>query len=399
VLQTTPPQIRNAPGGIPWRPGCQNGAPRLTLLTTSLDYGGAEKQVVCIATAMKELGLGVNVVCMIPPKAYESDLVSHEIPLDCLGMHRGVADPRAIFRLAGLLRKYRTDIIHSHMVGANLLARITSLIARAPVTISTAHNINEGPKWRELAYRFTDRLADLTTNVSMAGVARYTLIKAVSPRKILFVPNGVEPFDPVLDAESRSTFRAALGCESSWIWLAVGNLRKAKDYPTLLRAVSGMPETATKTKVLIVGSGEERVRLEELRRELSLEDKVQFLGQRTDVLKLLEIADGFVMSSAWEGLPLALIEASMASLPIVATDVGGNSEIIKNGVNGLLTPAGDSERLRNAMLEIQHLPEATRSLMGTAGREFALRTYSMQAISLRWLEIYTNLLKANSLAG
>jgi glycosyltransferase involved in cell wall biosynthesis len=363
---------------------------RVTLLTTSLDLGGAETQVVGLAKGLKCRGLKVNVVSMLPPVAYTKELSAHGIPFATLQMRRGVPAPGAVFRMARLLKFYSTDVLHCHMVGANLLGRITSLITRPPVVISTAHNIHEGPRWRELAYRYTDRLADLTTNVCRAGVKRYLSIGAAPGHKLIYVPNGVELPCRIEDLARKQRVRQSLSLDDKWVWLAVGNLRPQKDYPTLLRAVARMPGRA-RMQVLVVGSGPEEEQLLRLARDLSVPTTVRFLGKRGDVPDLLSIADGFVMSSAWEGLSLALIEASLARVAIIATDVGGNSEIVGHGASGYLVAARDPAALGSAMTELMGVPAAVRMKMGEAGHRMAAENYSMTAVIDRWIDIYSEL--------
>ena len=108
---------------------------------------------------------------MLPPQAFTEELAAAGIPVVTLNMRRGVPDPRAVFRLVKILRQWRPDIVHSHMVHANLLARIARMFYKVPVVISTAHNINEGGRLREVAYRLTDFLSRFDINVSQAAVA------------------------------------------------------------------------------------------------------------------------------------------------------------------------------------------------------------------------------------
>ena len=134
----------------------------------------------------------MRVVAMLPPQAFTEELKEAGIPLSTLNMRRGVADPRAVFRLVKVLREWRPDIVYSHIVHANLLARIARIFYRIPVLISTAHNIDEGGRWRGIAYWLTDSLVDLTTNVSQAAVKRYIRVGAAPKDKIIFVPNGID---------------------------------------------------------------------------------------------------------------------------------------------------------------------------------------------------------------
>ena len=129
---------------------------KVMLLITDLATGGAETQLVGLSTRLKERGWNVRIVSMLSPRAFREELQAASIPLDSLDMRRGVPDPRAVVRLTRILRRWQPQVVHSHMVHANLLARIVRVFYRVPVVISTAHSINEGGRLREVAYRLTD---------------------------------------------------------------------------------------------------------------------------------------------------------------------------------------------------------------------------------------------------
>ena len=151
---------------------------RILILITTLTFGGAETQVVRLATELKMRGWTVCVVCMVQPTAYTSQLEAEHIPVHSLDMKRGIADLRAIFRLTSLIRNFRPDVVHCHMYHANLLGRVTRLFCKIPALVCTAHNFREtseqdGPTWhKELLYRITDPLADKTTIICNAAFER-----------------------------------------------------------------------------------------------------------------------------------------------------------------------------------------------------------------------------------
>ena len=192
----------------------------IAILITGLAYGGAETQLVNLVTSLKKRGWEVRVVSMLSPQAFTEELKEAGIPLSTLNMRRGVADPRAVFRLVKILREWRSDIVHSHMVHANLLTRVARIFYRIPVLISTVHNIDEGGMWREIAYRLTDSLVDLTTNVSQAAVERYIRVGAAPKDKIIFVPNGIDTSRFKPDRDTGWRLRNELGIDNYIVWLA-----------------------------------------------------------------------------------------------------------------------------------------------------------------------------------
>jgi glycosyltransferase involved in cell wall biosynthesis len=363
---------------------------KVMFLTTGLTFGGAENLLCQVAARLKNNGWDVSMVSMTPPEAFEEELSRAGIPLELLGMKKGVPDPRAIMSLAKIVRRRQPDILHSHMVHANLLARVARPMCRVPVLITTAHNITEGARWREIGYRLTDCFADLTTQVSEAGVERYIAVKAVRKEKIICVPNGVDVslFRP--DREAGRKVRAELGLGGGFVWLAVGRLKEAKDYPNMLRALAVALKEFPEMQLLIAGQGPLQEDIERLAHELGIAEKVRLLGIRKDMPELMNAVDGYLMSSAWEGMPNVLLEASASSLPVVATDVGGNREIVGDG--GLLVQAGDSPALAEAMLRLMRMPAAERMEMGEAGRAYIVKNYSLEKIVDIWEKLYVEIL-------
>ncbi len=304
-----------------------------------------ETQLVRLATRLKARGWDIHVVSLTPPKAYVRELEANGISVFSLGIRRKIPNPRPLLQLARLIRRWEPQIVHSHMVHANLVARLVRLFAPVPVLICTARNIDEGGRLRELLYRITDPLCDLTTQVSQAGLERYVKIGAVPRHKIRYIPNGVDTDHFKPDPDVRVRMRKELGLEDNFVWLAVGRFDPQKDYHNMLQAFAHVVEKGVKTVLLIAGDGPLRPAMERLAVELGLGDRVRFLGVRQDVPKLMNAADAYVMSSAWEGMPMVLLEASATGLPIVATDVGGNSEIVLHGKTGFLIPPKDPEAL------------------------------------------------------
>jgi glycosyltransferase involved in cell wall biosynthesis len=364
----------------------------LLFLTTGLAYGGAETQLVRLATRLKSRGWQVSVVSLMPPKAYVEDLEAAGIPVFSLGIRRKLPDPRPVLRLARIIRKWQPDVVHSHMVHANLLARIVRPLAPFPILVCTAHNIDEGGRLREVLYRLTDLFCDLTTQVSQAGLERYVHVGAVPRHKIRYIPNGVdtERFKPNL--EDRLKVRKELGVDG-FVWLAVGRFDPQKDYPSMLQAFARVIHKHSNTMLLIAGDGPLRKTMENMTRDLGVEKYVKFLGIRQNIPQLMNAADAYVMSSSWEGMPMVLLEASATGLPIVATDVGGNREVVLDAITGFLVPPRNPEALAEAMLRMMDLPEEKRREMGKAARKHIEENFSLDRVVDMWEALYKELLE------
>jgi glycosyltransferase involved in cell wall biosynthesis len=360
---------------------------KVLLLTTGLALGGAERQVMLLAKGLRERGWSTKVVSMLPPLALVGELEAADVQVISLAMRPGVPDPRAVLRLARILRRWRPQVLHSHMVHANLLARVTRLVAPVPVLISTAHSVFEGPRWREWAYRLTDPLCSLTTNVSQVAVDRYTQVGAVPESKILYVPNGIDT-----ERISPRVGEAA----GRFLWLAVGNLRPPKDYANLLTAWDRVHRHPCAPLLWIAGEGDCRATIERLAAHGGYGDSVRLLGARDDVPQLMRQAHSFVMSSSWEGLPMALLEASAAALPIVTTAVGGTADVVCDQESGFVVPPRDPDSLADAMLRMMELAPRTRMEMGRCGRERVCLRYGIERVLDTWENLYARLSTSNA---
>lgn len=369
--------------------------PRVLYLVTSSGMGGAEQQVRSLALTFHRRGWDVTVVSMLPLIPPLSELAAAGVALATLGMTRGVADPRGLWRLRSVLRQVKPDVLHAHMVHANLMARVSRLLRPTPVVVSTIHNQDEGAQWRYLAYRATDRLSDVTTAPSELAVREAVRRGAASGSGVLLVPNGiaVDEFGP--DPAARESLRRELGVSASFVWLAVGRLDSAKAHPDLITAF-GEIAPARPATLLIAGVGPLGQEISAMIRDRGLDDRVRLLGLRRDIPRLMQAADAFVMSSAWEGLPLALLEAAASALPVVATDVGGSREAVIDGVSGYLVPPRDPPALARAMADVMELPEPARRAMGQAGRHHMGRSFDLDVVVDRWERLYRDLLARRS---
>ncbi|CAJ0681116.1 D-inositol-3-phosphate glycosyltransferase [Ralstonia mannitolilytica] len=363
---------------------------RILLLTTGLKLGGAEQQVAALARQFSALGHAVTVASL----AQGQDVALHEsvtvVQLEMRKTPQSMA--RALWRLRAFIRQWQPDIIHAHMIHANLFGRMLGAISSAaPPVICTAHSACEGGRLRMLAYRLTDRWSQLTTHVSPQGRQAMIAAEAVPASRITVVPNGIDTAQFRPDADQRLRTRAALGLqESTRLLINVGRLVKEKAQDTLIDAFARLPPDLD-ARLLIVGEGPLRGALEQRIRDHQLTQQVHLIGARQDIPALLNAADLFVLSSDIEGMPLALGEALACELPVVATDAAGVAELM--GECGEIVPRGDPAALAAA------IRRALDAGPGNANERAARRArivsnFSLEAVALQWLDCYARLITA-----
>jgi glycosyltransferase involved in cell wall biosynthesis len=366
-----------------------NSPRSITFLITSLNGGGAEKQLQHLACGLKNRGWIVSVIAMIYPDntAIAINLAKAEIPIHYLGMKRGKSQISAIFKLTSLIRQINPDIVHSHMVHANILARITRLFCKMKRLICTAHSINEchGKRALKFLYRITDSLADLTTHVSSQAADKYVLEKIVTKKRMRYIPNGIPIKDYSFSQMARNKLRLDLGIENKFVWITVARMEPPKDFFTLLAAFRN--HCAYDSILLLVGDGVQRPQIEEYVREFELQERVKLLGFRTDVPELLSASDAFALSSEWEGLPLVVGEAMSIGLPVVSTNNGGQIEFVLDKETGFLVPVGDIVAFGQKMSEIERMSSHQREQYSKNAQEH-VKNYDIERIIDLWEKVY-----------
>lgn len=359
---------------------------KILYLITGLGEGGAERQVVNLADALRDRGHEVIIAFMtgearIKPK-------SSDILLFCLGAKKTVDGLfGAGLRLRRLIVSFKPDVVHSHMVHANIFARFMRPFLPIPRLICTAHNTNEGGGLRMPAYRLTHRMADVSTNVSREAVAAFEKKGAVPKGGMLVMRNGIDTLRFCADTTKRQANRLQQKVgENETLVIAVGRLTEAKDFSNLLRAWELLVRTRSHIKLWIVGDGELRGLLENQAVQLGVAKTISFLGIRDDVPELLNAADLFVLSSAWEGFALVVAEAMACGKVVVATDSGGVKETL--GECGFLVKPQNSQELAQALDHALSLPGDEFARLGEQARLRVINQFSLAGVAEEWLAIY-----------
>ena len=367
---------------------------RVAYMLTSLGFGGAERQVVALAERMAARG---HTVLLVVLRHRAEHVWPTHLDVVYLDMSRSL--PGAVSGLVSgrrVLRSFRPDLVHSHTFPANMAARVLRLVSASPRTLSTIHNVYEGRWHRTLAYRITDRLAVLTTAVSSAVATRCFETGAVARGKCTVVTNGIDTALFAADAGRRDAMRAQHSAGGNFIWLAAGRITAAKDYGNVLRAFAQVHTEVPQSRLWIAGEGSnpEEERVHKIAVELGISHQVDWLGLRKDMPAVFDGADGFVLGSAWEGMPLVVGEAMAMEKPVVATDVGGVSELV--GDAGVIVPPQNTGALAEAMLRVMRTSPEDRLGVGRAARARICRSFEMNAKAAEWERLYSRLLEGAS---
>ena len=357
---------------------------RIAYMLTSLGVGGAERQVVALAERMAGRGHTVALIVLLGRQTEEWPTTLDPIRLNMRGNPASILV--GLWKARHLLSRFQPDLIHSHTYPANMAARLLKMMFPGAVVLSTVHNIYEGSWLRMLAYRLSDPLSRHTTAVSQAAADRYVRLKAVPARKSSALANGIDIMEFTPSLERRVRLRAEMGVSEEFVWLTAGRIASAKDYPNMFAAFARVRASVPTARLWIAGeaSGAGSAAIQAMAADLGT--SVRWLGLRRDMPALLDAADGFVLASAWEGMPLVVCEAMAMEKPVVATDVGGVRELV--GVAGVLVPAKSPEALADAMLEIMRKTNAERRKLGLAARERIQRQFSIDAKADEWELLY-----------
>ncbi|WP_437794404.1 glycosyltransferase [Sorangium sp. So ce693] len=363
-------------------------------VVSSFQTGGAEQVVVDLAASQRAAGHDVLAVAIAEdpdgPRAEQLRRRGVEVRLvpKCPGF-----DATLTARLAALFATKGVMLVHAHNHLSLIYAAPAGWLHRVPV-IHTKHGVSQDMHGRRWLRRAASAFVDAHVAVSQPTAAVVLGRREVDPPKLHVVVNGVDLSRFAPDPAARARVRAELAIpRDAWVVGSVGRLSPVKNHALLVRAAAtSLPRNG---RVLLVGEGAERGRLDALARELGVSERVLFAGERHDVPALLAALDVFALPSLSEGLPLALLEAMAAGLPAVATDVGGVSTVLVHGETGYLVPSDEVAPLAARLSEL-HANPARAAQMGRCGRMLALRRHSAIRMAERYMDLYALLLLRRS---
>ncbi len=358
--------------------GSSRGPRAILHIVSSLGVGGMERMLLQLAMAQQEAGHRVSVLAL-RAGPLEQEAADRSIRTQVLSSGTG-----RFGRSLESLRFFgveRPDIVHVHNPTSLHYAVLSKLVSRAAIVV-TLHGDQD--THARLGSSFEWWLTSAAVIVSHAAGKTLRLPPHVG--RLTVVHNGIGHASA--NQEHRAAVRSELSVGDSCVGIMVARIDGRKGHSTLLKSLKALNEIRGALRFWIVGDGSERAAAESQAVQLGLgQDLVRFLGRRSDIDRLLNAADFFVLPSDIEGLPLSILEAMAHGLPIIASNVGGVPEIIQHDINGLLVPAGDDAALSAAIRRVTTDP-ALRRRLGDAARERANTTFSLSTMVHKYDQVY-----------
>jgi len=371
--------------------------PLVVQIVHAFETGGAEWTAAHIASYLppdqfERCAISLYGALHSPVEAY---LEQHGVPVHYLDKRRGL-DPLLWVRLYRLFRALQPDIVHTHLTVGRYVYPVC-WAARHRRIVHTVHNIATAELsrfWRRFqgwAYRRG------VQPVSIAGEVTRTFVQEYGRAPAAEIPNAIPTQLYAPDPVRRLQWRTQHGVpERALVYVCVAGLRPQKNHSLLLQAFASVVQRLPDALLLLVGGVDQlNPRHAEVLKfqahQLGLSHRVRFLGARGDVPDILRASDVFVLSSNYEGNPLAVLEAMASGVPVIITAVGGVPELVADGISGLLVPAGNLEALSEAMTQLG-CDASRRTAMGKAARETALERFDVHVMSRAYAAFYQQLL-------
>lgn len=352
----------------------------------TLDFGGAERLVIDIIKNLDQEKFIVKLICLKRFDTLGLELKNYGVPLILLEQKHGISFI-SLIKLIKILKQERPDIVHTHLFGADFYGSIAARLAGVKYLVSTEHNLNYSEGFiKKIIKIFISKLFNNIIAVSEA-VKKYVIKNYyIKAEKLLVIHNGVE-----VNKFFRSQNKlSGIKNNQKIIIGSIGRLTKQKGFEYLIEAMGKLSNQ--NVECLIAGDGELKSQLQKKVEKLRLENKVKLLGWQKDIKSFLNKIDIFVLPSLWEGFGIAILEAGLVGLPVIASNVDGIKEIIEDKKDGLLIKPADSNELAQ---KIEYLLEHREF-----GDELAVKlltkinnNFIIQKIVVQYEQCYNNLKK------
>lgn len=358
-----------------------------------LPVGGVEHRVIELLPRLDPKTFRSHIVLLRERGALASLAEQAGIPVHLSPMKTRLSPP-GLWRLARLFRQLGADIVHSHMYRSNTPATVAARLAGVPVIVAQVHNVDT---WETRRQRNMDRflMRWRSAVVAVSETVKRDIVNqlAVDPAKIRVIYNGVntDAFSTSLENRAQERKREGLPLFAT-VAIQVARLVEQKNHRGLLKAFQRVAETVPDLVLLVVGDGPLRGALEEEARTLGLGQRVVFAGRRHDVPRLLALSDFSVLPSFKEGFSNVIVESLAAGLPLLVTDVGGNAEAVRDGVEGIVVK--DPRNIDGLAKGLERLASdpILRETMSEKARERA-QEFSVDEMAIQVARLYLDLME------
>lgn len=366
---------------------------RILQMIDTLKWGGAQKMQVFLAESLCSLGFDITVATLRTESnsPIRSQLQSMGVEVLTFPFPR-LFSPLSFLNLVQHIRQSRYDLIHAHLTYANLVGTLAGRLTGTPVIASqrTAGGDSSYTKtWRYMLENWVVR--NWATRIMANGWAVADFAgKRFAPRKIDILPNAIDLIPPLDPQEFHRLRTELVGDSTRPLIISVGRLSPPKGFPDLLDAFALLHQEYPSAALAIAGGGILYETLSSQIKKLGLNGHAFLLGVRNDVPRLLAASDIYVSSSHWEGLPVSVLEAMAAGLPVVATNTGDIPHILIPGT-GKIVPVGGVEQIKNALLELLNDMDKS-SALGAAAKIHIEQDFSRESWNSRLLTLYARVL-------
>lgn len=359
------------------------------------EKGGSRNHIITLSKELIKRGMDVEIICFLDDVIVKN-AKKNDIPVTVFPMKR-ITNIFVIRKLYKYLKKENPDIIHTHGFRANFIGRLAGWRINVPL-ITTVHSSIYHDYAKFLKRVFYHRIEKMTrplTNkfITVAGSLKTELEKdKISSKKIEVVYNGLSPDFPLNKEVNPSIRKKYRISDDVPILITIGRLEKVKNQEMLLEVFATLKQNSIDFRGLIVGDGPLEIELRTLAKKLDIEDKVHFLGFRTDIYNLLVESDLFLLTSDMEGLPITLLESMATKTAVVVTDVGGMPEIVQVAKNGYVVPVDDIVQFAARIEEIIVQPELKQKFV-KSGYDALLQNFTSEKFTENTISVYRQTLK------
>lgn len=371
---------------------------KITYLITGLHTGGAEMIIYrMLKTALEQDyddEFKFQVISIVPPAEIGDKIKELGVEVKSLNAESKL-NPLIAWRLFSLLRQEQPEILHTFLFHANILGRIIGKMAGVPKVVSAIRNEYFGSKLREKMIKLTKNLCDYTTIVSQYTAGKMIEKGIIAEENYKVITNGVD-IDALNseDKKQKQKIKTNLNLDKkNPVLVSVGSLTEQKGFSSLIKAIDKLEEKYDDIFLIILGSGPKQKELEQLIQKLDLQQHVKLVGRKDNVRDYLQLADVFVLSSLWEGMPNALLEAQAVGLPSVATRVSGVSEIIDNEENGVIVEPNSEGALIRGIEAILDQMKEDKEAIKTAAQQKIKQGFSLESMTKDYINFYKNLVQ------